>query len=157
MEKKFWLEEEKRNKKKSSSAVVFRDEVGRWLLVELTYKSDFGLPGGKSERNESPIECAKREVKEEIGLDVHIERLLCIHYYYVEKFESEAIQFYFDGGILTQDQINGIKLQESEIKAIHFIEEKNVKDKFYMSMKLRFPYLKKALKTKTTQYFETKI
>lgn len=157
MEKVSWLEEEKRNKKKSSSAVLFRNEMGNWLLVELTYKKGFGLPGGKSEKNESPIECAKREVMEEIGLDIEPKKILCIHYYYVEKYESEAIQFYFDGGVLTQDQINSIKLQENEIKAIHFLEEKHVLDKFYTSMKLRFPYLRKALQSGDIQYFETKI
>jgi len=133
------------------------NEKKEWLLVELTYKSGFGFPGGKSEKNESPIECANREVKEEIGLDINIKKLLCIHYYLVKEYESEAIQFYFDGGILNEQQISKIALQESEIKQVHFLHEDLVENKLYSSMKLRFPYLKRALQTGEVQYFETKI
>jgi ADP-ribose pyrophosphatase YjhB (NUDIX family) len=57
---------------------LIADDRNRILLCEHTYRKfhPWGLPGGGLEYGESP-ECAiKREVREETGLDVHVEKLL---------------------------------------------------------------------------------
>lgn len=43
---------------------------GALLLVRLSYRERWGVPGGLLKRNESPEEAARREVREEVGLDV---------------------------------------------------------------------------------------
>lgn len=66
----------------SSTAVI--PERGRWsevlLLTRATEpgRGKLALPGGILRYGEIPAEGAKREVKEETGLDVRIEKLLCV-------------------------------------------------------------------------------
>lgn len=63
------------------AASIILNEENKVLLVKHSYgKCNWDLPGGKSEENESAEETAKREVKEEIGLNVNIERLTGIYY-----------------------------------------------------------------------------
>ena len=51
--------------------VIGRDDRSV-LLVRLTYRNSWGLPGGLLKRGEAPEEAALREVKEESTLDVEL-------------------------------------------------------------------------------------
>jgi 8-oxo-dGTP diphosphatase len=63
------------------AAAVIADEEGRILLVKHSYgKLNWELPGGLSEANESAEDTAKREVSEETGLEVSVERLTGVYY-----------------------------------------------------------------------------
>ena len=59
---------------------VITDDEGRILLVEHIFhpKHPWGLPGGWMERGEGPEETLKRELVEEIGLQVTIRRPLLV-------------------------------------------------------------------------------
>jgi ADP-ribose pyrophosphatase YjhB (NUDIX family) len=59
-------------------AIIF-DEQKRILLCEHTYRKppQWGLPAGGLERGEDPEEGMKRELEEETGFEVRVERLLC--------------------------------------------------------------------------------
>ena len=50
---------------------VERDD-GRVLLVKPSYRYVWTLPGGVSERDESPIDCMRRELQEETGLSCEV-------------------------------------------------------------------------------------
>lgn len=50
----------------------------------------WGLIGGKIEANESPVEALKREIKEEINLDINLEDLENIGTYILHYPEMEA-------------------------------------------------------------------
>jgi 8-oxo-dGTP pyrophosphatase MutT (NUDIX family) len=52
--------------------LLLRDARGRVLLVDPSYKPGWDLPGGMSEANEAPVEIARRELKEELGLDTPV-------------------------------------------------------------------------------------
>jgi ADP-ribose pyrophosphatase YjhB (NUDIX family) len=56
--------------------VVF-DPQGRVLLVEHAFRTDFpwGLPGGWVESGEEPSAAVRRELREELGLDVEVGEL----------------------------------------------------------------------------------
>ncbi len=56
------------------------DAEGRLLLLRHTYKGRYpwGLPGGGLARGESTAEAVIREVREEAGLDVSVERVLAV-------------------------------------------------------------------------------
>ncbi len=54
-----------------AACVIERDD-GSILLVRLVYREGWGLPGGLIKRNEDVATCARREVAEEIGLDVEL-------------------------------------------------------------------------------------
>jgi 8-oxo-dGTP pyrophosphatase MutT (NUDIX family) len=57
----------------SVKAVLVED--GRACLL-LNERDQWELPGGRLERGESPEQCLLREVREEVGLDAVIERLV---------------------------------------------------------------------------------
>jgi ADP-ribose pyrophosphatase YjhB (NUDIX family) len=84
-------------RKATGSAVVLADDSGRVLLLRRAYPPhDWVLPGGNAEPNESPSETALREVHEETGLEVNLERLTGV-YYQADHRAGEFIHFVFRG------------------------------------------------------------
>ncbi|HLF26367.1 MAG TPA: NUDIX domain-containing protein [Anaerolineae bacterium] len=59
-------------------AIIF-DEQGRVLLCHRRDRDMWNLPGGGVERGELPTEAVVREVKEETGLEVIVERLVGVY------------------------------------------------------------------------------
>ena len=59
-------------------AAIILDDKKRILLCEHTYRKFYpwGLPGGGLEYGETPEYGVKREVREETGFDVNVDRLL---------------------------------------------------------------------------------
>lgn len=63
-----------------AASIILNDEQ-KILLVRHSYgRLNWDLPGGKAEDMESAEETAKREVNEEIGLNVSIDRLTGVYY-----------------------------------------------------------------------------
>jgi 8-oxo-dGTP diphosphatase len=60
------------------AAIIF-DSKGHILLCEHTYRKfhPWGLPGGGLEHGENPEDGIRREVREETGLNVIVEKVLC--------------------------------------------------------------------------------
>ena len=85
-----------------------------------TYAPNWGIPGGVSEENESPRASCEREVAEELGIRVRMQRLLAIDHRAATSLRPEYVRFLRDGGTLTGDQIASIRLQESEVDAWEF-------------------------------------
>ncbi len=52
-------------------AIIERDD-GRWLLVRPVYRKAWALPGGLIDRGEHPEAAVRREMKEELGVEVVI-------------------------------------------------------------------------------------
>ena len=63
----------------TTGAMIFDDE-GRILLLEHVFRPDsgWGIPGGFLNRNEQPDEGVRRELREEIGIEVDDVRLLFV-------------------------------------------------------------------------------
>ncbi|KQB83706.1 NUDIX hydrolase [Corynebacterium oculi] len=57
------------------AAVVLRNEAGEALTVRKRGTESFMFPGGKREPGEPPVETARREIREELGLDLRAEDL----------------------------------------------------------------------------------
>lgn len=90
--------------------VLIKDEDNNILVIQ-DRANLWNFPGGKMELGEIPFECAKREVKEEIGLSVH--KLTEV---YQGNFRFDNIQwqgyFYFAesvSGIPSMNELNKIK------------------------------------------------
>jgi 8-oxo-dGTP diphosphatase len=73
------------------------------------------------EANESPRQACEREVWEETGLNLDRPRLLGIDYWRGDGQREENLQFIFHGGVLTHEEIGGIKLCERELNAHCFL------------------------------------
>ncbi|MEU9182686.1 NUDIX hydrolase [Streptomyces sp. NPDC048550] len=107
-----------RVKATASAAAIVRDEQGRVLIVNPVYKERWNLPGGHLEEGELPSTAARREVREEIGLDLEIGDLLVTAW--VTREEGSHVFYVFDGPQLSPEQQQAITLQESEIGEIRF-------------------------------------
>jgi 8-oxo-dGTP pyrophosphatase MutT (NUDIX family) len=98
-----------------ASAVLLRDERARILLVKPLYRDTWQLPGGIIERDESPRDAAQRETLEEIGLVIRPGRLLCVDYKAATVERPSCIQFVFDGGIASEEQLTSVVLEPNEL------------------------------------------
>jgi 8-oxo-dGTP diphosphatase len=102
-------------RKRVGADVLFRDEAGRILLVDPRYKPDWDLPGGMAEANESPLDAARREVKEELGIEFAGGRVLVIDWVAPHGPWDDSLMFIFDGGVLTREDLANIALRDNEL------------------------------------------
>jgi 8-oxo-dGTP diphosphatase len=97
-----------------AAGVLFFDEAGRILLVQPTYKDYWDIPGGYVETDETPAQAATREVGEELGIHTAVGPLLVADWA-PHPDEGDKLLLVFDGGTLTTDQLDGIRLQPDEL------------------------------------------
>ena len=101
----------------SAGAMIF-DGSGQLLIVNPTYKKHWTIPGGIMEANgETPWEGCRREVREEVGLDVTHGRLVAVDFLRPRRSDSGGMRFLFDCGVFEDDELARITLQESELSA----------------------------------------
>lgn len=96
--------------------MLFTDEAGRVLLVEPTYKDYWEIPGGAVDADESPYAAARREVKEELGLDRTPGGLLVLDWVPPRPGRTEGLMTVFDGGVLTEDDLAAITVPDDELR-----------------------------------------
>ena len=121
-------------RKITAAGALCTDTGGNVLLVVPTYKTEWEIPGGTVEANESPQQACKREVREELGIDIPIGQLLRLNYRAETEDLSELLLFLFDGGVLTAEQIATIKLPHDELSNFHFLTLDEAKDKLIPSL-----------------------
>src|SRR4051812_24390997 len=107
-------------RKRVSADVILRDDQNRFLLVNPSYKPDWDLPGGMAEANEPPIEAARRELREELGLDVNIGGLLAVEWVPPHGPWDDTLVFIFNGGVLAPAAIEHLTIKDDEISAFEF-------------------------------------
>lgn len=107
-------------RKPVGAGVLLFNTKGELLIVKPDYKEGWLIPGGSVEADESPVQGAIRETKEEIGIDVLSPILVGVFYKSSRDARPESIMFMFNGGVLSDTDIESIKLQEDEILAYKF-------------------------------------
>lgn len=107
-------------RKRVSADVLLRDDHGRILLVEPRYKPDWDLPGGMAEANEPPAHAARREINEELGLDISVGPLLCVDWVAPHGPWDDLLAFIFDAGVLPAP--HELRLRTSELSAYGFCD-----------------------------------
>ena len=107
---------------------LFRDESGRVLLLETTYKPDWELPGGVVEAGEPPRLAAEREVLEEINLTVTLGQPMIADWMPPYLGWSDAVEFIFDGGVIDAATAQSLVPSDGEIKNVHWVEPHEVEE-----------------------------
>ncbi|MGN0062770.1 MAG: NUDIX hydrolase [Nocardioides sp.] len=107
-------------RKRAISQMLVRDEAGRVLLCQLTYKRDWDLPGGVVEVGESPRLAVEREVEEELGLGVAAGELLVTDWLPPWGGWDDAVCLVFDGGTAPSSILDEVVKQDREIRSAEF-------------------------------------
>lgn len=110
-------------RKRAIAQGVIRHRDGRVLLVEQTYKREWELPGGVVDPGESPRAAARREVAEELGVDLQPVRLLAVNWLPPWFAWDDACVFLFDFGRHDDGLLDRLRLQPAEISAVHWCDE----------------------------------
>lgn len=120
------------NKEKSCGCIIFHDNK---VLIIRQNNGDWGFPKGHVDGNETDMETAIREVKEETNLDVEIikEKKYSMEYYINDDILKEVVLF------LAYPKTNELKPQQSEIMDIKWV---NIDEAFAL---LTFDNSKNAL------------
>lgn len=108
---------------------ILRDEQHRVLLCELTYKSEWDLPGGVVESGESPATGLVRELQEELGVEVHVDSLVTMNWLPAWRGWDDACLFVFDLGTIDSSITESMTLQRTEIAAVHWCDLDLVRQK----------------------------
>jgi ADP-ribose pyrophosphatase YjhB (NUDIX family) len=93
----------------------------RVLLCNLTYKTDWDLPGGVIEVGESPRLGVGREVEEELALEIEPGRLLVTDWLPPWGGWDDALCLVFDGGAHPSSIVDRIVPQAREIRKAEFL------------------------------------
>ena len=144
-------------KKRMASGVIIRDIDERILMVKPSYKLNLEIPGGVVEKDESPYDACKRELKEEVGLDLIIERMLCVDYNKADDKETESLMFIFYGGCIEKDIIEKIRVDGEEILSFEFMSLEELKDKATDSLYRRIEKSIEAIERQTIYYLENQL
>ena len=93
----------------------------RLVLCETRFKPDWELPGGIVEPLEPPRVAAAREVREELGIDLSLGRLLVTDWMPPYLGWDDAVEMIFDGGEVTEPDLERFVLQPTEIARVELV------------------------------------
>lgn len=112
------MEADARARPLAAAGVLFFDGDGHLLIVEPIYKSTWEIPGGAVERGETPQAACARELREELGIELDVGRLLVVDWANGTTEEPEArVRFVFDGGVLGDERLDAIDLPHDELES----------------------------------------
>lgn len=100
-------------------AAAMIDDAGKVLLQKRADRNAWGFPGGIMELGESFSDAVKREVKEETGLNVAVDKLLGVYSDYADEYpngdKAQPIVIFFlckvESGELTVDDDETLELK----------------------------------------------
>lgn len=119
----------KQARKRVATNAVIRDQQGLILLVDPEYKPDWDIPGGMAEANEPPTAAVRRELREELGLDIAADHLLHLEWVSPRDPWDDQLVFLFDGGTLTEQQKAELGLVDGELRAWDFVTVEEAKQR----------------------------
>ena len=115
-----------------SAAIIMKDN--KIFVTQRGYgefKDWWEFPGGKIEQGETPEECLKREIKEELKADINIDKYLCtVEYDYpnfhlkMECFICSLIDGHLelveaeDAKFITNDQLDNIDFLPADLLVV---------------------------------------
>jgi ADP-ribose pyrophosphatase YjhB (NUDIX family) len=144
----------KQPRKRVSADVLIRDAHGNILLVDPCYKPDWDLPGGMAEANEPPASAVRRELREELSLDIPVGDLLCVDWVSPHGPWDDLVSFIFDGGTLSQHAITSLQLTDGELRAYEFCDQAQAQKRLRPYIWRRLRAALEALTTGHARYLQ---
>jgi len=144
----------KQARKRVSVDVLLRDHRGRILLVDPQYKPDWDIPGGMVEANEPLTDAARRELREELGLEVQIGNLLCVDWIAPHGPWDDLLNFIFDGGVLSDTEIANLRLIDGELRTYEFCDDDQAAQRLRPHVWRRASVALEALRTRRVHYLQ---
>ncbi|MFF2077575.1 NUDIX domain-containing protein [Kitasatospora sp. NPDC058162] len=139
-------------RKRVSADVILRDLTGRILTVNPTYKEGWDLPGGMAEENESPDAAAVRELREELGLEITIRRLLVVDWVAPHGPWDDQIAFIFDAGTLPPAQAARVRPHDDELSEATFLPVAEAANRLRIRQRNRLNAAARAISDGSTRY-----
>lgn len=119
----------------AGTSVLITDQRGRVLIQHVDYRTTCLLPGGAVDKNESPAQSAARELREELGVTMTVDRGLAVDWVSADSINTPAdmrfpgeILHVYDGGTWDDEQIASIRLPEGEVESVEFVEPARLPD-----------------------------
>lgn len=109
----------KQARKRISVDALIRDEGGRILLVDPNYKPGWDLPGGMVEADESPRAALRRELREELGVEIALGGMLVVDWVPKHGPWDDMVTFIYDAGQLPPSM--PLRLDDGELDSIGFV------------------------------------
>ncbi|MGK5681165.1 NUDIX domain-containing protein [Actinoplanes sp. URMC 104] len=135
------------------AGALITDAAGRLLLVEPTYKDSWEIPGGVVEAGEAPRAAVRRELTEELGLDLPVGGLLVIDWVEVPE-RPDGLMLVFDGGVLAPEQEARITLPADELRSWRWCTEAEAADRLIPRLARRMIAAAQARAAAATVYLE---
>lgn len=120
-----------------AAGVLLRDDIGRVLLVEPSYKQHWDIPGGVVDAGETPWATAARELREETGLALPLGELLVIDNVADDGRMPEGLVFVWDGGLITEAETAALTFTDPEIVSAGLYTLEQAAEKVKPSMAAR--------------------
>lgn len=133
---------------------IVKNEKNQILLVKNSYKCIYTMPGGQVEIGENLMDALTREIKEETGVNISVEKLVCISSntgihkgYNGYTVVPTKVMFgfeckYVDGELCTSDETSeSLWINKNEV--LNYITEPNLIERFkaYLNFKGLVQYL----------------
>lgn len=115
-------------RRRVAAGLVIRDGEGRVLVVKPNYKDGWLLPGGTVDPGEAPRTAARREGREELGLDIEPGALLLVAHSAFPDPIGDGLSFLYDGGRLAEGA--EVVLQEEELTEWKFLAVEDFESHF---------------------------
>ena len=116
-------------RKRAIGQMLIRDRDERVLLCQLTYKSDWDLPGGVVEVGESPRVAVSRELEEELALTIAAGELVLTDWLPPWSGWDDAVCLVFDGGVHDVSLTDRIVREAREIRTAEFCTLAQVRER----------------------------
>ncbi|MBI1759237.1 MAG: NUDIX hydrolase [Actinobacteria bacterium] len=141
-------------RKRVAGGALIHDGSGRLLFVIPNYKPGLEIPGGMAEENESPAAACRREIREELGLELDIGELLVVDWLPAHGVWPDGLMFLFNGGVIDSVAAPGIAARDPELDGTVFMHLADAAPRLRPSMMRRLTTALDALRDGRPRYAE---